>query len=139
MRINSSHNTCKRHITFCNNHVWWLLILIGWWKRNNKMDNIMKSTMALFVFCCFFFYLSAFFFQIIDSTFVCSRHFKPDDIVKSLTGMIFFEFSNQTILLMNSHAIIINDSFEIIACRIAILWHVMIINILWHVMIIKCN
>lgn len=74
----------------------------------------MISTMALFVFCRFFFYSSAFFFQITDSTFVCSRHFKPDGIVKSLTGRIFFDFSNQ-------HAIIINDSFEIIACQIAIL------------------
>lgn len=76
----------------------------------------MISTMALFVFCsCFFFSTKVhFFFQITDSTFVCSRHFKPDGIVKSLTGRIFFDFSNQ-------HAIIINDSFEIIACQIDIL------------------
>lgn len=87
----------------------------------------MINTMALFVFCCVFFTLVHFFFQITDSTFVCSRHFKPDNIVKSLTGMIFFEFSNQTILIMNSHAIIINDSFEIVAFQIPILWHVMII------------
>lgn len=77
------------------------------------MDNIMISTMALFVCFCFFF--------LTDSTFVCSMHFKPDDIDKSLTGMIFFVFSNQTILIMNSYAIIKNDSFEIIACQIAVL------------------